>query len=516
MKILTHIPLLFPVSCLTVGMVGCTLVPSFFCGLSFLAIAGAFLLLSRWRYHQNRMRSFAFREIGMGFLAVSMGFFWFKTMEIDRGEQTRELPHSHQRLAACISKPIKTTQYGSNAWLEVWAIKQEGNAWVPQKSSLLAYFPQQLPLDSFLLHDTLFLEGNISAIRTKHQGYRDYLEQNGIRQQIQVKTIRPGRGASHWRARIYQTQQYLGEAMAHQMTDSTLAAIAWAMFLGDKSHLTAEVKGQFSAAGLSHVLAISGMHVGIVALILGLFRHVFRSASMARKISDVLVLALLAVYVLLTGAGPAVVRAGIMFGAFLLARMWCLRVHPVNVLAFSALLQLLADPMVLFSAGFQLSYVAVGVLVTVYPRYAAWVKTPWRLVNWLYDLIGVSILATLATAPIVYLYFGTLPTYFLISNLLTGPIMFVLVASGFISVLLCGLIPSAAGWAVWVAENCLAFLFEITSWVAELPHASLHPEEGISPALGLVLMELALAGFLVLIPRMLPFFAFRKRKLSLT
>jgi competence protein ComEC len=445
------------------------------------------------------------RELGLLIVALGLGVLWPSNGFTSETIASSSLPGGSFFLAGKVSKSVKETQYGSKCWLDLWAISQDGDCWESSSEKVLIYFAKRDKVANVLLHDTLFLSARVQPVRTKNEGYRDYLHQNGIYYQAQVKKYQPGGRGRDLTARLHQLQQKLGADLGMLMAKPSLLGIAKAMFLGDKSGLSPETRDQFSVSGLSHILAISGMHVGIVVLILGLLSKLFPGASGSRKVADAAILLLLALYVMLTGAGPAVVRAGIMFGAVLLARMLYLKTHVLNVVAFAAGVQLLYDPEIIFAAGFQLSYSAVIMLVLVYPPFSAWVKTPWWLLNRVFDLLGVSLIATLATGPLVYHYFGSLPTYFLLSNLLVGPILFVIVAGGFITVLICLFEPVWALGPAWMTEQFLGLLQATAEWIAGLPHARLTFDSWSNPALGVLLLQLGLVLLLFLFSRLILF-----------
>lgn len=216
-------------------------------------------------------------------------------------------------------------------------------------------------------------------------------------------------------------------------------AIISAITLGEKGLLSNDAKEIFSAAGVSHVLVISGMHVGFIfAVILLLFKRI---SSERRWLIVFLGLLILWAYALLSGLAPSVVRATFMFSMILLFRVLGEKYRVEHALAFSATILILLNPNTLFDVGFQLSYLAVFGIVYLYPKlHKLSLSVKSSPIRWLLQSVAVTISAQLFTFPIVIYNFNQFPLYFVVSNLfvaLFAPFLFL----GGIASLLLGYIP---------------------------------------------------------------------------
>ncbi len=219
--------------------------------------------------------------------------------------------------------------------------------------------------------------------------------------------------------------------------DPAAFGIASALVLGARDDLDPATRQDYTVAGATHILAVSGLHVGIlyflVATLLG--RHPQR-----RGLRLVVLLVVLWGYALVTGLSPSVQRATAMFTVVAIAQALGRPTQIYNTLALSAFVLLLVNPNLLFSVGFQLSYAAVLGIVYLQPRLASWWQPPHRVVRWVWELTCVSLAAQLATTPLSLYYFHAFPVYFWLSNLVAIPGAF-LVLSGGLLLLLVGLWP---------------------------------------------------------------------------
>lgn len=194
------------------------------------------------------------------------------------------------------------------------------------------------------------------------------------------------------------------------------AGIAKALLLGDKSTLSIDTKKSFSNAGAMHVLAVSGLHVGIIMY---LFLFVLSKFSrFISKRSAVLICVLLVwVYAGITGFSPSVMRAAFMFSILMIGQEMSRNTSSLNTLFFSAFVLLLIDPMLIYDIGFQLSYLAVlGILLT-YETISKFIciKNKWLRKVWEGTAVGIS--AQIFTVPLSLYQFHQFPNYFMLSNI---------------------------------------------------------------------------------------------------
>ena len=229
-------------------------------------------------------------------------------------------------------------------------------------------------------------------------------------------------------SRIERTQQYflnqrnilLQRLETAGLSDNQYAVVA-AMALGDKSSLTKDLKETYSMTGASHILALSGLHLGIIYALLSLL-VVGRRWQM---ITQVAIILSIWAFVFLTGMSTSVVRSAIMLTVYALLAIGHRQKMSVNTLAFTAIVMLLVSPQALFDVGFQMSFMAVFSILLFTPLFyrpfsAEYLMTH-RLVKWLWGMVAVSIAAQIGVAPFIAYYFGRFSCFFLLTNFIVIP-----------------------------------------------------------------------------------------------
>jgi competence protein ComEC len=201
------------------------------------------------------------------------------------------------------------------------------------------------------------------------------------------------------------------------------------ILLGEKRDMPEEVLDDFRTTGLMHLLAVSGLNVGMLMLI---FYQLFTALFMPHRLKILLTIAVVWLYAAVTDLSPSVVRAAIMGSVILMGWMLERKSFIYNSLAFSALLILLFRPLYLYDLGFILSYSATLAIVYVYPK---WKKSlPWAprnfIVKNLFDSLLVSLAAMAGTIPIIAYSFNNIAPVSLVANLVAVPLSFVLLALG--------------------------------------------------------------------------------------
>ncbi|GAA0880566.1 hypothetical protein GCM10009119_35360 [Algoriphagus jejuensis] len=220
--------------------------------------------------------------------------------------------------------------------------------------------------------------------------------------------------------------------------------IAAALLLGQKENLDREIRNAYAETGTMHILAVSGLHVGIIYAILLFPLKGIRLNTKHSKIYLFLVILLIWIYAILTGFSPSVVRAATMFSLFTAGQMRDRKPSSWNILAFSALVIVCIDPAVIYEVGFQLSYLAVGGILLLQPMIVRWWLPPNRVLEYFWQITAVSLAAQLATFPLSMLYFHIFPSYFLIANLVIIPLSFIVMNTGVLLL--------ALSWVPWVGE----------------------------------------------------------------
>ncbi len=244
--------------------------------------------------------------------------------------------------------------------------------------------------------------------------------------------------------------------------------IAKALLLGQKESLDKEIKNAYSETGTMHILAVSGLHVGIIYAILLLPLKRFKGDSKIKRAYLVFVVVLIWLYAVMTGFSPSVVRASTMFSLVTAGQMRKKKPSIWNVLAFSAMLMMVVEPEVIFDVGFQLSYLAVAGIVGLQPVILRWWIPGNVVLEYFWQSAAVSLAAQLVTFPLSVFYFHQFPTYFLLANLIVVPLAFLIMAVG-VPFLFLGWIPMLGEVMGWLVNWMIYIQNQITFFIQLLP-----------------------------------------------
>lgn len=251
--------------------------------------------------------------------------------------------------------------------------------------------------------------------------------------------------------------------------DDAYAVVA-AMALGDKSALTQELKDVYSVTGASHILALSGLHLGIIYTLLSLF--VF--SRRWQMLSQIIIMLSIWGFVFLVGLSTSVMRSAVMLSVYALLSLGHRDRMSVNTLAFTAIVMLMVSPMSLFDVGFQMSYMAVFSILLFVPLmegiFPAEYLMSHRVVRWLWGMVTVSLSAQIGTAPLITYYFGRFSCYFLPTNFIVIPAAMLILYLSLVVLL----VPSLA----FILFDIVAMLNGLLTKMASIPGASidnLHP-----------------------------------------
>ena len=262
--------------------------------------------------------------------------------------------------------------------------------------------------------------------------FKRYLEVHGFSGQTFVSGRKWQKAQVSLRSlsRLERTKLYFlklrSRLLARIMTegaDGDAVAVVAAMALGDKSALSQDLREVYSVTGASHVLALSGLHLGIIYMLL---TFLFGGKKLFTfSLFHLFTLTSIWAFVFLVGMPVSVVRSAVMLTAYALLSLGHRDRMSVNTLAFTALLVLLVSPLSLYDIGFQMSYLAVFSILLLVPLSERLFPPNYlmehRIVKWLWGIMSVSCAAQIGVAPLIAYYFGRFSTLFLLTNLIVIP-----------------------------------------------------------------------------------------------
>ena len=262
-----------------------------------------------------------------------------------------------------------------------------------------------------------------------------------------------------------QLQGYLAATLSHYPFSKETMGVLKALVLGVRSDITPELYQQYINAGAVHILAISGLHIGIITYLLTLFISLVVPAH-RKGVKIALLLVSLLTYAAITGFSASVLRAVVMFGGYSIAYLAESRRARYDSLLFSAFILLLCKPTFLFEVGFQLSYMAVLSIALFLPLGEKY-RFENRFLNFFWDIIKVSIAAQIGVLPLSLYYFHQFAGLFLVTNVLILPLLGIILSVG-IGVVLLASIQLLPYWLIVCYEKALSLMNHIIGYIASV------------------------------------------------
>lgn len=308
-----------------------------------------------------------------------------------------------------------------------------------------------------------------SSLNPGQFNYKSYLERRYIYHQlldrddllIQIpKKDKTLRGYAHQFRKLIQTQ-----LKAKTFTADELAIIN-ALLLGQRQEMSTELNANYTNAGAVHMLAVSGLHVGIILLILDTMFAPLTYVKHGRLFKTFSILILLWCFAIIAGLSPSVTRAVTMFSIVAIGMNLKRPTNIYNTLVSSIFVLVLFDPLIIFEIGFQMSYLAVLGIVTIQPMIVKLWKPRWKPVKLLWQIFTVTLAAQCGVVPISLYYFHQFPGLFWLSNLVILPFLGILLGTGLLVILL-ALLNILPLWFSELYAFLLSSMNSFIAWVAQ-------------------------------------------------
>jgi len=344
------------------------------------------------------------------------------------------------------------------------------------------YIMLNLKKDSLTPHldygNKLFFVGNIAQIKNRGNpyefDYQNFLHRKRIIAQTYISNNKfvvlkgfEGSAMQKWayNARTFLLNQYIKQ----KIEDQNLAVLS-ALTLGYKEDLSQETKQQFSGTGAMHILAVSGLHVGIVYMIIAKILQILLGRRFPFLKFTILILTIWT-FAIISGSSASVLRASLMISFVALATTFQRESNIYNTIILSSFFLILFNPSIIYEVGFQLSYLAVISIVWLVPIIENWWHPNNTIIKKIWSLLAVSIAAQLGTSPIALYYFHQFPNYFFITNLAVVPLAgyILTIAIIFLSI---SFIPFISNIIAYLLNLSVIILRFIVESIDSLPYSS--------------------------------------------
>ena len=339
------------------------------------------------------------------------------------------------------------------------------------------YVPVELNAD-IACGDTLSVAARVERPRgVRNPGGFDerlYLLSQGVHVKAYAESVVKTGYSPSFAVAMADARRYIGGVM-DRVFEPDVAPIAKGLLLGDKRELDDVTYAAFKDTGMAHLLAVSGLHAGIlIAAVYGLFRL----ARLGRAPRLIATLAFIAAYACLTGLSPSIVRGSVMAAALLLHRHFGRQPDTLSGLSLAFIVSLLVRPLDLFNAGFQLSFAAVFGILTLgwqlqrillrrlprgLPSRVSW------LLSWAVRAAAASIGATAGTLPVLAASFNQITIFSILLNILVIPLASAAIALVFVCTLMGLVFAPAAAVAAYIPMVMIRGMMAVIGWAAGLP-----------------------------------------------
>ena len=315
--------------------------------------------------------------------------------------------------------------------------------YIPVKGKIILYFKKELIADSASTSDRqnsslsglrygtqLFFKKSLQEIKNAGNpggfDYKRYSLFQGISHQVYLKTedfeVLHEKKENWLRKFIYSSREMILTILRKNIKNERELGLAEALLIGYKNDLEQSLVQAYTNTGVVHIIAISGLHLGLIYWLLALFFKPLKKKRKTKWLSPVLIITGLWLFSFLAGAQPSILRSALMFTCIVVGESLSKKTSIYNTMAVSAFMLLCINPFWLWDVGFQLSYTAVlSIIIFMRPVYN-WFYIKNKLLDALWKMNAVTIAAQLLTIPLSIYHFHQFPNYFLLTNFLAVPL----------------------------------------------------------------------------------------------
>ncbi len=355
----------------------------------------------------------------------------------------------------------------TKAVFDVKAIRVN-NEWVNTSGRVILFFQKDKKSESLQNGDNILFESALQEIENAGNpmefDYKQYLAFRSITHQAYLKSQNWQLiGKSHYNSLFLLSEKIRNNLLnilrKYGFKNETFAVTS-AITLGYKNELDEEVKKAYVAAGAVHIIVVAGLHVGIIYLVIDFLLLFMNRKRFSLILKSFLIVAFLWFYALITGLAPPVLRATTMFSFVVIGKALNRKTNFYNTLSSSAMLLLLINPLMLFDAGFQLSYIAVIGIVFFQPKIYRNIYVKNKLLEKIWSITSVGIAAQIILLPLSLYYFHQFPNYFILTGLIVIPLASVII---YLAMFLFAI--SSWSWGASIVAKALIYIVDFMNWV---------------------------------------------------
>ena len=458
-----------------------------------------FLLLLSWLICQPK-RQFQFRWLfGCGIFLFILSSAYFMSSEHEKESAFDHLQQKGIYRVELNSSPVEK----ANSYLcKVDVLEFYDSSWKPAQGKAILYLQKDSLASKLFFGDRLMVQAEFSApekaLNPDGFDYAAYLKRQGVGATSYISSDNwqlAGQSTSFSiRREADKWQKYLLGIYRKFNIQGDEFAVLSALTLGYTDDLQPDIRASYSATGAMHILSVSGMHVGVVYVVIAFLLNFLNRKQWTKVFKGLFIIVFLWAYAFLSGMSAAVIRAAMMFSFVALASCFERKSQIYNTIFMSAFFMLIYNPMFLYDVGFQLSYSAVLSIIFFQPIVGKLYKPTNRLSRFTWEMFSVSIAAQLGTTPFTLYYFHQFPNYFLLTNFIAIPLSSLVIYLA-IGLLMVSWLPYISVWVGIVLNWALWALNHFIVWVEGLPYSVSHISLDVRQTTVLFLAVFCLSGY---------------------
>jgi competence protein ComEC len=416
---------------------------------------------------------------GIMFSLTLAGFGMILTSLNTATSEIKDDPTARITFTAKITNAPKETTKSVKAVLEL-LVAQNDSGQIVKPERVLVFFEKDSLAKRLKYGDIITAQASIKPIQNAGNpnefDYKSYLFRQKITGQAYLNAKKWKKSGSQQQFNIYTFAHSLRNQMLRVYRNCGIAgeefAVISALTLGYTDDLEPEIKQAFSATGTMHILSVSGLHVGIIYVLLNFMLGFLKKYKRGQIFHALICISFLWFFALLSGLSPSVERSALMFSTVILASLFNKKSNIYNSLASSAFILLLVNPFNLFDVGFQLSYLALLSIIILQPYILALFNPKNKVIKSAWELTAVSLAAQIGTLPISFYYFHQFPSTFILANLVAIPLSTAIMYGAFF-LLVISSIPFVSTYIGIALYYCTFAFNQSLKFLEGLPHSTI-------------------------------------------
>ncbi|PID69399.1 MAG: competence protein [Flavobacteriales bacterium] len=365
------------------------------------------------------------------FLIIGISVYSFHQQQL-RPDFYENFKVSENEVILKINEVLKPTDYAYNYFAEVISCNGKKTT-----GKLLVNQPKDSASVPFKIDHEIIAHLTFQKIKKPQNpyqfDYKKFLENKQVYHSVKLNRYNHkvlSRKVTSVRGFAYEIRHQIGTRLEMYPFKKDELAVIKALLLGQRDEISQDLSNNYRNAGAIHILAISGLHIGIILLFIKFMLKPLESITYGKKLSLVITIFVMWGFAFLAGLSASVVRAVTMFTAVAIAVFGQRGFNTYQALTVSLFVLLLYRPQYLFEVGFQLSYLAVFFIVWLQPMLEKLIYIKWKPLRYFWQLFTVSVAAQIGVLPLTLYYFHQFPGLFFIANLIIIPIMGFILISG--------------------------------------------------------------------------------------